>query len=115
MNAKTMTCINCPMGCQLTVEQIGDEISVKGNTCARGAAYGKQEYVLPKRMLTSLVRVKGGGVVSVKLSDLVPKDKLFDILAELKPIEVSAPVKIGDVIIPNVLGLGVDVIATKNI
>lgn len=110
-----LTCINCPMGCPLTVEKIGEEIVVKGNTCARGSIYGKQEFTLPKRMLTSLVKVEGGGVVSVKTSDYVPKSKLFDILEILKDVKVSPPVKIGDVIVSNVLDLGVDIIATKNI
>lgn len=110
-----MTCINCPMGCQLTVEKVGDEIVVKGNTCNRGAVYGKQEFIMPKRVVTSLVKVKGSSVVPVKTNDFVPKSKIFDILNVLKTVEMTKPVHIGDVAVKNILDLGVDVVATKNI
>ncbi len=110
-----MTCINCPMGCALTVEKVGDEIVVKGNTCARGAVYGKQEFLLPMRVVTSLVRVKNSTVVPVKTKGQVPKDKIFDVLNVLKTIEMNSPVHIGDVVVKNILGLGVDVVATKNV
>ncbi|MDD4832406.1 MAG: DUF1667 domain-containing protein [Clostridia bacterium] len=109
-----MTCINCPMGCQLEVKLNGKEVVVTGNTCARGLAYGKQEFLLPMRTVTSLVKVRQGGVVSVKTSGQVPKSKIFDVLDQLKNIVVDKPVKIGDVIIKDVLGLGVDIVATKN-
>ena len=110
-----MTCINCPMGCFLTVEQVGGEIVVKGNTCARGVTYGKQEFTLPMRMVTSLVKVRGRSVVPVKTDAPIPKDKIFDVLQVLKTVEVDAPIHIGDVILRDVLGLNVNVVATKNI
>ncbi|HPG92203.1 MAG TPA: DUF1667 domain-containing protein [Clostridia bacterium] len=110
-----MTCINCPMGCQLEVNLNGKEVVVTGNTCARGITYGKQEFLLPMRTVTSLVKVRQGGVLSVKTNSQVPKSKIFEVLDTLKNITVDSPIKIGDVIVKNVLNLGVDIVATKNL
>lgn len=106
------------MGCRLTVDDSDmNDIKVSGNTCPRGAKYGKDEIICPKRMVTSVVRVDGGDVamVSVKTSDSVEKSKIFDALALLKGVTVKAPVKIGDVVVADVLGTGVDFIATKDV
>ncbi len=110
-----ITCINCPMGCQLEVNREEEKITVSGNACARGDVYGKQEFISPKRTLTSLVRVYGGAVVPCKTSGQIPKDRLFDVLKKLNKITVTPPKNIGDVIIKDVLNLGVDIVITKNI
>lgn len=118
MEERKLTCIGCPMGCQLTVTMENGEVTaVAGNTCPRGAAYAKDEVTNPTRIVTSIVKVKGGNLAAVccKTQSVIPKGKIFDILEELKPIVMEAPVKIGDVIVANVAGTGVDVIATKNI
>ena len=95
----------------------GEVKDVAGYTCARGEKYAREEVTNPTRIVTSIVRVDGGNLaaVSVKTKDVIPKGKIFDILAEIKPVVVKAPVKIGDVIVPNVAGTGVDIVATKNI
>ncbi|MDD7457420.1 MAG: DUF1667 domain-containing protein [Clostridia bacterium] len=111
---KNITCINCPMGCPLTVEINGDDIKVSGNTCKRGDVYGKQEVTSPKRVVTSLVRIKDGAVVSCKTNAAIDKAMIFKVLDELRKVEVTLPVKIGDVIIENVLGTGADIVATCN-
>lgn len=115
---REMTCIGCPMGCQLTVT-IADsgEITVTGNTCPRGADYAKKEVTDPRRIVTSTVKVKNGleAVVSCKTESDIPKGMIFDCVNELAKVEVSAPVKIGDVVCANVAGTGVNVIATKNV
>jgi len=90
-----------------------DEISVSGNLCPRGAVYAKNEAANPKRMVTSTVRKSGGGVISVKTSNPVPKAQIFYVLSRLKGIEIAEPVAIGDVIIKNVVE-GVDIVATQN-
>lgn len=117
MEKRDLICIGCPLGCPVTVTTDGDNITVTGNTCAKGEAYAKKEVTNPTRIVTSIVRVEGGDLaaVSVKTKDVIPKGKIFDILAEIKPVIVKAPVKIGDVIVPDVAGTGVDVVATKNI
>lgn len=121
---KNFICINCPMGCPLHVtysekDGVIDEASVvvEGFTCGRGKKYGVEELIRPSRMVTSSVKVLGGTeeVVSVKTRSAIPKELIFASLDELKKVEVKAPVKIGDVIIPNLLNTGIDVIATRNI
>ena len=118
MKTVNLICIGCPLGCPLTVEMEGNEVkSVAGNTCPRGDAYAKKELTNPTRIVTSTVRVAGGklAMVSVKTESDIPKGKIFDCVKALKDVEVIAPVKIGDVIVENVAGTGVNVIATKNV
>ncbi|MBR2371340.1 MAG: DUF1667 domain-containing protein [Clostridia bacterium] len=113
-----LTCIACPMGCPLSVEMDGDKvISVTGNTCPRGKVYGEKEVTNPTRIVTSTVKVSGGEsvMVSVKTKNDIPKGKIFDVVKALKDVEIPAPVKIGDVVIADVAGTGVDIVATKNV
>lgn len=113
-----LTCIACPMGCPLSVEMDGDKVvNVTGNTCPRGKVYGEKEVTNPTRIVTSTVRVSGGEsvMVSVKTKEDIPKGKIFDIVKALKDVEIPAPVKIGDVVIADVAGTGVDIVATKNV
>ena len=118
MNTVNLICIGCPLGCPLTVEMEGKEVkNVTGNTCPRGVAYAQKELTNPTRIVTSTVRVAGGklAMVSVKTQNDIPKDKIFDCVKALKDVELTAPVKIGDVVLENVAGTGVNVIATKNV
>ncbi|MGN0793398.1 MAG: DUF1667 domain-containing protein [Candidatus Ventricola sp.] len=118
MKTVNLICIGCPLGCPLTVEMEGDEVkAVSGNTCPRGDAYARKELTNPTRIVTSTVRVAGGklAMVSVKTASDIPKGKIFDCVKALKDVEVKAPVKIGDVIVENVAGTGVNIIATKNV
>ena len=118
MSTVNLICIGCPLGCPLTVEMEGNEVkSVAGNTCPRGDAYARKELTNPTRIVTSTVRVAGGrlAMVSVKTESDIPKSKIFDCVKALQDVEVKAPVKIGDVIVENVAGTGVNVIATKNV
>ena len=118
MKTVNLICIGCPLGCPLTVEMEGNEVkSVSGNTCPRGDAYAKKELTNPTRIVTSTVRVSGGklAMVSVKTQSDIPKDKIFDCVKALKDVELIAPVKIGDIVVENVAGTGVNVIATKNV
>ena len=106
------------MGCNLSVD-IDDngEMTVTGNTCPRGEIYAKKELTNPTRIVTSIVKVRGGElpVVSVKTASDIPKDMIGDVIDAITGIEVEAPIRIGDVILADVAGTGVDVIATKNI
>lgn len=118
METRELTCIGCPMGCPLTVEIENNEVkSVAGNTCKRGEDYARKEVTNPTRIVTSSVVVKGGtlAAVSVKTKEDIPKGKIFDCVRALKEVEVTAPVHIGDVVLADVAGTGVDVIATKNV
>ena len=104
------TCIMCPLGCQLTIEEKDDEIIVSGNTCIRGETYGKTEIKNPVRTLSSLVRV-GDRVVPVKTTGTIPKAKIDDVLHEISKIKLASMPEFGTIIIKNVLDLGVDVIS----
>ena len=118
MEEKNLICINCPLGCMLTVVMDGKEIvSVAGNTCRRGDTYARKELTDPTRIVTSTVKVSGGSesMVSVKTKEDIPKEKVLECVRELKDVVVSAPVKIGDVILDDAAGTGVCIVATKNV
>lgn len=118
MEIKKLTCINCPVGCSLKVEMDGENvICVSGNTCRRGEIYARKEVTNPTRIVTSTVKVVNGtsGTVSVKTKEDIPKEKIFACVQALRGIEVQAPVHIGDVILGNVAGTGVDIVATRNV
>lgn len=118
MEKRNLTCIVCPLGCLLTVELDGDRVAgVAGNTCPRGEAYGIEEVTNPVRMVTSTVQVQCGSekLVSVKTQKEIPKSKIFACMKALQGITVPAPVRIGDVIVADIAGTGVDMIATKDV
>ena len=117
MKTVEMICIRCPMGCQLTVTQDGDQISVTGYTCRRGKEYGEQEMRCPMRVVTSSVRVTGGQrpVCSVKTAQAVPKAAIGDVLKSVSQARLKAPIAIGDVLIENIAGTGVNLVATSNV
>ena len=109
---KEFTCIMCPVGCTLTVEKNGDEITVLGNGCIRGQRYGISELTNPTRMVTSLVKTESC-ICSVKTSNVVPKEKVFDVLSEIGKLKPKS-VNFGDILIKNVCGLeNTDVIVTR--
>ena len=113
-----ITCINCPVGCRMTVikSDTGEFLSVIGNTCPRGAAYARQESNLPERMITAVVPVAGSKTpLSVKTSHSVPKSLVFSVMRELHTLHLHIPVYSGQVIIRNVLGTGADIVATRDL
>lgn len=113
---KEITCIGCPMGCLVTVE-IEDGVigSISGNTCPRGSEYAAKEITCPERIVTSTVAVDGGvyRVAPVKTASNIPKDKIFECMAQVHGVRLRAPVKAGDVVIKNIAGTGVALIATR--
>lgn len=114
---KSLVCVSCPLGCPIEVEmENGEVISVTGNTCKRGELYARTEMTHPVRSLTSTVKVDGGvhPVVPVKSASPVPKEKMLDCMKVINSVTVKAPVKIGDVVISDILGIGVDIVATNN-
>jgi CxxC motif-containing protein len=116
-DVRELICVNCPMGCrlQVTVEQ-GQVRTVKGNVCARGDRYARDEVLQPRRMVTSLITIAGSREpLSVKTHAAIPKDQIFACLREIRRCKVSLPVKIGDVILENVAGTGINIVATRNL
>lgn len=117
VETKIMNCIMCPLGCEMTVTiEDGAVTDVKGNTCPRGAKYAKDEVTAPKRMLTSTVHVEGGflPLLPVVSASVLPKERVLDCADYLRGVTVKAPVHTGDVIVKDILGLGVDIIASRN-
>ena len=111
---KEFICIVCPRGCHLKVD---DNMNVSGNTCPRGKVYALNEITNPTRMITSTVAIESEELkrLPVMTSMPIPKGKIFEVMEEINKVRIKAPVKIGDVIIKNVLGLDSDIIATRNI
>ena len=115
---KEITCIICPLGCRLIIEHSEGAIeSIEGFQCEKGREYAVEELLNPLRTLTTTIRIRNGAVplVSVKTDKPVPKGKLFEVMDAISEVEVGAPVKIGDVLIENVVCLDVDIVATKNV
>ena len=110
-----LICIVCPKGCHLKVDE--NDFSVTGNSCEKGAEYGRTELKNPTRTLTSTVRLTGGDLprCPVRTSTPIPKSLLFDAMAVLQGISLTAPVKVGQVVAENFLATGADVIVTRNI
>ena len=115
---QTITCINCPVGCRMTVSlsDTGEFLSVTGNTCPRGAKYAQQECTLPERMITAVIPVAGSETpLSVKTASPVPNKLISSGIDELARVQVSLPVTIGQIVLPDVLNTGVDIIATRSL
>ncbi|SRR5574344_447310 len=112
---KELICINCPRGCHLSVDT--DKMTVSGNSCPRGAAYGLSEVTHPVRVVTSTVILKGGKYarLPVKTDKPIPKEMIFQVMAEINKAEFQAPSHVGDVVIPNVLNTGANIVATAKI
>lgn len=118
METRHLTCIQCPRGCQLTVELDGGEVvSVAGNSCRRGDVYARKEVTSPTRTITSTVTVRGGRRerVSARTKTDVPKQLTFDVMEAINRTCAQAPVRIGDVLVEDVCGTGVPVVATANV
>lgn len=111
-----MICINCPLGCALTVERDGDSFKVSGNTCPRGEKYAVNELTHPVRTLTTTVAVgnREGVYLPVKTAKPISKGKLFEAMALVNSTKAVAPIKIGDVIIENMLGEA-DLVAASDV
>ncbi len=110
---KDLTCIICPLGCELHIELDGNKVvGVSGNTCRRGESYAISECTDPQRTVTSTMRCDNGRVISVKTDRTIPKDKIFDCMKIINNTVAHLPIFVGDVIIENVYGA--NIIATQN-
>lgn len=111
---REMTCIVCPMGCAMEIElsEDGQVLSVKGNTCKRGAKYAETECINPQRTITTTLRCEDGRMVAVKTDTTIPKDKMFEAMELINKTVVKLPVMIGDVLVKDVFGS--NIVATQN-
>lgn len=117
-DVKDFTCICCPFGCQLEVsfDDDGNVAEITGFACNRGETYARQEATNPVRMVTAVVCVQGSlEPMSVKTAEPIPKEKIADVLAEVRTLRLQVPIEAGTVLIDDVAGTGVSVIATKGL
>jgi CxxC motif-containing protein len=124
--SEELTCITCPMGCRLKVERLpGGEIAVSGNRCPRGAAYAREELLAPKRTVSATVKARAplgaeglaAGIrrIPCRTRTPFPKERVVELLAAIYALEAPLPVKRGDILIEDALGLGIDVVATRTL
>ena len=110
---RRLTCIICPRGCDLTVGIENKKIIyVTGNACPRGERYADDECTAPKRSVTSTVRCKSGALAAVKTSTAIPKEMVFDCMKLINSTVADDNVKIGDVLVKNLLGTNADLVVT---
>jgi CxxC motif-containing protein len=114
----TYLCIGCPLGCRLEVEEgvEGEVVEVRGFSCRKGERFAEQEHLDPRRSVTTTVAIDGGrwARLPVKTSGDVPKALVRDVCGALRAVRVAAPIALGDVVVSDVLGTGVDVVATRS-
>lgn len=114
---RTIICTVCPRGCKIDVTMDGGRIKdMKGFTCKRGEAYAQAECIAPVRTLTTTMRIIGAGlpVIPVKSQSPVPKEKLFDFMKAINSTQVKAPVNVGDIVLANACGTGINIVASRN-
>lgn len=109
-----LTCIECPIGCEMIAINKDGEIIVNGNSCPRGEMYAKNEVVCPKRVLTTTVKTNDGRLVPVKTDKPIRKDMVLYVMKDISKITAKTPLKIGDVIVKNILD-DANLIATDNV
>lgn len=113
---RELTCIICPKGCNIKVEkEEGKEIKIEGNTCKRGYDYAMSEITNPVRTVTSTVRLENGQMLSVKTDKPIPKELIFKCMEEINKTTAKLPVKIGNILIENILDTGSNIVATNNV
>lgn len=112
-------CIGCPLGCRLEVEEDDHHeiVEVRGFSCRRGRDFAISEHTDPRRMVTTTVAVEGGrwARLPVRTVETVPKDRVVELCEALRGVTASAPVRLGDVIMADALGTGVDVVASRDL
>ncbi len=112
---REVICTCCPKGCHLQVDE-ENGYSVSGNGCDNGIAYGKEELTNPTRIITSTVRAEGclHPRCPVKTSAAVPKGQMNEVVAALKGVVLHAPIRVGQIVLANVCGTGVDIVACRS-
>lgn len=113
---KELICIMCPKGCHLSVDE-KNGYKVTGNNCPKGAEYGHEELTNPTRVITSTVKITGAKYprCPVKTLEPIPKAMIFEAMRLLDEVELVSPVKVGDVVIADILGTGIPFVAARSL
>ena len=115
---REMICIMCPLGCRMDVKMKGtDVVSVEGNQCKKGPKYAQKEVTFPGRVLTTTVATGMSEIplLPVRSSGEIPKDRLMDCMGVIAGHQIRGEVKLGEAVIQDILGLGVDMVACRTI
>ena len=114
---KDIRCIICPTGCLVHVENINGELIIEGHSCERGEDYAREEFISPIRILTTTMRVEKGflPLIPVRSDKPIPKDRLEETLKLIAKTQTKAPLKMGDILIENVFGLDINIIASRDL
>lgn len=118
MEVKEYTCIVCPLSCQITLKaNNGEMVDITGYTCKRGENFVRNEYTNPVRTLTTVVKLEGSNYdcLPVISDGGIPKDELPECLEELKNVTIVAPIKMGDIVVENILNTDVNIISAKSV
>jgi CxxC motif-containing protein len=115
--SKEIRCIVCPTGCLVHVENVNGELIIEGHSCKRGEVYAREEFVSPKRILTTTIRVENGflPLIPVRSDKPLPKERLQEALNQIALTKIKAPIKMGELLIKNVLGLNANIIASRDL
>ena len=115
--AMEIICVSCPVGCNLTVQQNNGDIQVTGHQCKAGINYAKEELTNPTRNIATSVKVRGGDMplLSVKTARPIPKNAIMTVVEAIHQVTMTAPVEIGDVVLADAAGTGIDIVATRNV
>jgi CxxC motif-containing protein len=113
-------CIMCPLACRITVimDVQGNITDVANYSCRQGREYAIAECKFPGRVLTTTVLAEGStrnSLLPVRTNNPVPKDRLMEVMHSLSRVKVRPPVKMKQVIVTNIAGTGVDVVATDEL
>ena len=117
-------CTTCPSECLLTVEverDTNDAVatvhSVTGNSCPRADKFAHQELTCPMRVLTTTVAVSGGdeALLPVRTAEAIPLELHAQAMDHIRGLVVKAPIRMSDVVLPNLLDTGTDLIASMDI
>jgi CxxC motif-containing protein len=112
-------CIGCPMGCRvtLTVSDQGEVVGFDGNKCKEGERYATDEFRSPVRVFTTTVLTEGSvrPLLPARTNKPITKGILRECMSPVSGIKVKPPVRRGDVIIPDIMGTGVDLISTEEL
>ena len=113
---KDLICIVCPVGCRLKVTGNPDSLKISGNTCDRGIGYAHEEITNPTRMVCTTAKIKGGihKVLQVKTDRAIPEKFKLDVVKAVNKLELASPVKMGEIIIKDIFGTGVNIVAERD-
>ena len=113
---KELVCIVCPIGCRLKITGTPDNLEVTGNQCKRGIGYANDEINNPTRMICSAVKIKGAihKVIPVKTDKAIPEKYKLEVMKLINNIELTSPVKMGDIVVADIFGTGINIVATRN-